>query len=72
MLLHFHRRTASESQYENTEVEELLAMLRETDQLEEQGDILHHLVTSLGLDYVTGIDCLIEHLNFESLKFSTL
>lgn len=33
-----------EAQYADTEVEELLAMLRETESLEEQGDILQYLV----------------------------
>lgn len=40
---HRHR-LASETQYADTEVEELLAMLRETESLEEQGDILQYLV----------------------------
>lgn len=31
-------------------------MLRETDSLEEQGDILHYLASTHGLDYVTGVD----------------
>lgn len=47
-------RTQSDAQFENTEVEELLAMLRETENLEEQGDILHYLVVSHGLEYSTG------------------
>jgi len=29
-------------------------MLRETENLEEQGDIIHYLVVSNGLDYKTG------------------
>lgn len=37
-------RLASEAQYADTEVEELLTMLRETESLEEQGDILQYLV----------------------------
>jgi Glycosyl hydrolases family 15 len=36
-------------------VEELLAMLRETENLEEQGDILQYLVDTQGLDYNTGM-----------------
>lgn len=40
---HRHRVT-SETQYADTEVEELLTMLRETESLEEQGDILQYLV----------------------------
>lgn len=37
-------RNNSESQYADTEVEELMTMLRETESLEEQGDILQYLV----------------------------
>lgn len=40
--------------FENTEVEELIAMLRETENLEDQGDILQYLVDTQGLDYNTG------------------
>ena len=43
---HRHRVT-SETQYADTEVEELLAMLRETESLEEQGDILQYLVREI-------------------------
>lgn len=48
---HVHR--ANEN-FENTEVEELLAMLRESESLEEQGDILQYLVDTQGLDFNTG------------------
>lgn len=47
-------RPATETNFENTEVEELIAMLRETENLEEQGDILQHLVDTQGLDFNTG------------------
>lgn len=47
-------RIINEANYENTEVEELIAMLRDTDSLEEQGDILQYLVDHQGLDYNTG------------------
>uniref|UniRef100_A0A2M4BAB8 Phosphorylase b kinase regulatory subunit n=1 Tax=Anopheles marajoara TaxID=58244 RepID=A0A2M4BAB8_9DIPT len=47
-----HRPT-TETNFENTEVEELIAMLRETESLEEQGDILQHLVDTQGLDFNT-------------------
>jgi len=47
-------RCISETQYADTEVEELLTMLRETDNLEEQGDILQYLADTQGLDYKTG------------------
>jgi phosphorylase kinase alpha/beta subunit len=40
--------------FENTEVEELIAMLRETENLEDQGDILQYLVDTQGLDFNTG------------------
>jgi hypothetical protein len=36
-------------------VEELISMLRETESLEEQGDIIHYLVVSHGLEYGTGM-----------------
>ncbi|XP_047111572.1 probable phosphorylase b kinase regulatory subunit alpha isoform X2 [Schistocerca piceifrons] len=53
----FHRhRGASETQYADTEVEELLTMLRETENLEEQGDILQYLVDSQGLNFNTGME----------------
>lgn len=48
-----HRLT-SENNFAETEVEELIAMLRETENLEEQGDILQYLVDTQGLDYNTG------------------
>nr|CAD7453579.1 unnamed protein product [Timema tahoe] len=48
------QRHISETQYATTEVEELLGMLRETEQLEEQGDILQYLVDTQGLGFITG------------------
>ena len=36
------------------ELEELLLQLREVENLEEQGDILHFLVVTYGLDHETG------------------
>ncbi|XP_076750349.1 putative phosphorylase b kinase regulatory subunit alpha isoform X2 [Xylocopa sonorina] len=51
-----HRsRGIGETQYAETEVEELLTMLRETESLEEQGDILQYLVDSQGLYFNTGM-----------------
>lgn len=47
-----HRGTTEN--FENTEVEELIAMLRETENLEDQGDILQYLVDTQGLDFNTG------------------
>lgn len=48
-------RPATENNFADTEVEELIAMLRETENLEEQGDILQYLVDTQGLDYNTGM-----------------
>ncbi|XP_060531826.1 probable phosphorylase b kinase regulatory subunit alpha isoform X1 [Cylas formicarius] len=48
-------RTQSETQYADTEVDELFAMLRESESLDEQGDILQYLVDSNGLDFNTGM-----------------
>lgn len=49
-------RATTDNNFADTEVEELIAMLRETENLEEQGDILQYLVDTQGLDYNTGID----------------
>jgi phosphorylase kinase alpha/beta subunit len=49
-----HHRGGQDTNFENTEVEELLAMLRETENLEDQGDILQYLVDTQGLDFNTG------------------
>ncbi|KAJ9596970.1 hypothetical protein L9F63_012000, partial [Diploptera punctata] len=49
------RLTSETQQYADTEVEELLTMLRETEHLEEQGDILQYLVDTQGLEFNTGI-----------------
>ncbi|XP_045533876.1 probable phosphorylase b kinase regulatory subunit alpha isoform X6 [Papilio machaon] len=51
-------RTISESQnvvYAEQETDELITMLRETESLDEQGDILQYLVDSQGLDFNTGM-----------------
>lgn len=48
-------RLNSEANFADTEVDELIAMLRETENLEEQGDILQYLVDTQGLDYNTGM-----------------
>lgn len=53
ILLPTRHRGVTET-FENTEVEELIAMLRETENLEDQGDILQYLVDTQGLDYNTG------------------
>ncbi|KAI5641946.1 glycosyl hydrolases family 15 domain-containing protein [Phthorimaea operculella] len=50
-------RTTSENQaslYAEQETDELIAMLRETESLDEQGDILQYLVDTQGLDFSTG------------------
>lgn len=51
----YYRVTSEATQYADTEVEELLTMLRETEHLEEQGDILQYLVDTQGLDFNTGV-----------------
>ncbi|KAJ8984957.1 hypothetical protein NQ317_007827 [Molorchus minor] len=48
-------RSQNETQYADTEVDELFAMLRESESLDEQGDILQYLVDTKGLDYNTGM-----------------
>ncbi|XP_075158460.1 putative phosphorylase b kinase regulatory subunit alpha isoform X9 [Haematobia irritans] len=45
----------SRQSLEKRKVEELIAMLRETENLEEQGDILQYLVDTQGLDFNTGM-----------------
>ncbi|XP_062137955.1 probable phosphorylase b kinase regulatory subunit alpha isoform X7 [Drosophila sulfurigaster albostrigata] len=52
ILIQRHR---AETNFADTEVEELIAMLRETESLEEQGDILQYLVDTQGLDFNTGM-----------------
>ncbi|XP_017113221.1 probable phosphorylase b kinase regulatory subunit alpha isoform X10 [Drosophila elegans] len=52
ILIQRHR---AETNFAETEVEELIAMLRETENLEEQGDILQYLVDTQGLDFNTGM-----------------
>lgn len=64
---HHHRSGQSDTNFENTEVEELLAMLRETENLEDQGDILQYLVDTQGLDFNTGT--LIPHCTYFTLHF---
>lgn len=44
----------ADTNFADTEVQELIAMLRETENLEEQGDILQYLVDNQGLDFNTG------------------
>ncbi|KAL0839448.1 hypothetical protein ABMA28_016161 [Loxostege sticticalis] len=50
-------RQTSESQtmYAEQETDELIAMLRETESLDEQGDILQYLVDTHGLEFNTGM-----------------
>ncbi|XP_067642156.1 probable phosphorylase b kinase regulatory subunit alpha isoform X2 [Eurosta solidaginis] len=50
ILIQRHR---TDTNFADTEVEELIAMLRETENLEEQGDILQYLVDTQGLDFNT-------------------
>ncbi|XP_020802095.1 probable phosphorylase b kinase regulatory subunit alpha isoform X1 [Drosophila serrata] len=53
ILIQRHR---ADTNFADTEVEELIAMLRETENLEEQGDILQYLVDTQGLDFNTELD----------------
>ncbi|XP_017025317.1 probable phosphorylase b kinase regulatory subunit alpha isoform X5 [Drosophila kikkawai] len=53
ILIQRHR---ADTNFAETEVEELIAMLRETENLEEQGDILQYLVDTQGLDFNTELD----------------
>ncbi|BES95434.1 Phosphorylase B kinase [Nesidiocoris tenuis] len=55
MPQHGRLRHTSETQYADTEVEELLTMLRESEQLEEQGDILQYLIDTQGMDFQTSV-----------------
>ncbi|XP_034472321.1 probable phosphorylase b kinase regulatory subunit alpha isoform X4 [Drosophila innubila] len=55
ILIQRHR---ADTNFADTEVEELIAMLRETENLEEQGDILQYLVDTQGLDFNTAISAL--------------
>ncbi|XP_032511705.2 probable phosphorylase b kinase regulatory subunit alpha isoform X7 [Danaus plexippus] len=48
-------RTWSDNSYSEHETAELLAALRDLDNLDDQGDILQYLVDTHGLDYNTGI-----------------
>ncbi|XP_030754514.1 probable phosphorylase b kinase regulatory subunit alpha [Sitophilus oryzae] len=45
-----HKAQSESQTYADTEIEELFAMLRESESLDEQGDILQYLVASKGLD----------------------
>ena len=44
----------TENNFGDQDVDELIQMLKETENLEEQGDILHHLNDLVGLNYETG------------------
>lgn len=47
-------RITVDSNYAKAEVEELLTMLRESEHIEEQGDILQYLIDTKGQNYDTG------------------
>ena len=51
------RRTRFESEavYTDTEMGDLVDMLRSTNDMEVHGDILHYMVTTYGLSYKTSI-----------------
>ena len=61
ILVQRHR---TDTNFADTEVEELIAMLRETENLEEQGDILQYLVDTQGLDFNTGNIFKIQAIDF--------
>lgn len=63
------RNRAVTETFENTEVEELIAMLRETENLEDQGDILQYLVDTQGLDYNTGEYIVISYKYLHSFAY---
>ncbi|GFQ89681.1 probable phosphorylase b kinase regulatory subunit alpha [Trichonephila clavata] len=48
-------RTLSDRQYDNVNDEDLVIMFKETESLEEQGDILHYLVGNRGVSWDTGL-----------------
>ncbi|XP_064075567.1 probable phosphorylase b kinase regulatory subunit alpha isoform X2 [Vanessa tameamea] len=62
-------RTISESQniYAEQETDELIAMLRETESLDEQGDILQYLVDTHGLEFNTGMQENGKHVTVKDL-----
>lgn len=68
ILLPTRHRGVTET-FENTEVEELIAMLRETENLEDQGDILQYLVDTQGLDYNTGEYKIMKNINLQFHSF---
>uniref|UniRef100_A0A646QCY3 Phosphorylase b kinase regulatory subunit n=1 Tax=Hemiscolopendra marginata TaxID=943146 RepID=A0A646QCY3_9MYRI len=49
-------RILSDAQYENVDIDELVNTLKETDSLEEQGDILHYLGVTKGMNWITTLD----------------
>merc|ERR1719228_360995 len=48
-----HRVKSDSSLYQTQEVEELVKMLRQTVDMEEQGDILQYMVGTYGMDFTT-------------------
>ncbi|GBM91857.1 putative phosphorylase b kinase regulatory subunit alpha [Araneus ventricosus] len=48
-------RTLSDRQYDNVNDEDLVIMFKETESLEEQGDILHYIVGNRGVNWDTGL-----------------
>ena len=69
----FRSRNNSQSQthYEDHEIEELLLCLKESQDLEEQGDILQYIVANWGMEHDTGsgsVQHLVEELYERSCK----
>lgn len=48
-------RTISDRQFDNVNDDDLVSMFKETESLEEQGDILHYLVGNRGVHWDTGL-----------------
>ncbi|XP_076312264.1 putative phosphorylase b kinase regulatory subunit alpha isoform X1 [Tachypleus tridentatus] len=60
-------RTSSDLQFEHVTEDELLTMLKETDNLEELGDLLHYLVVTKGLNFDTGLGQPNDHVTIKDL-----
>ncbi|XP_013788162.2 probable phosphorylase b kinase regulatory subunit alpha, partial [Limulus polyphemus] len=60
-------RTTSDLQFEHVTEDELLTMLKETDNLEELGDLLHYLVVTKGLNCDTGLGHPNDHVTVKDL-----
>ena len=57
-------RFESEAQYIDTEMGDLVDMLRSTNDMETHGDILHYMVTTYGMSYKTSIGVIKDLLRY--------